>query len=35
MEYLLFIAWISFMFLLFYKVFTARKALRRALDSEK
>jgi len=35
MEYLLFIAWLSFMFFLCYKVFTARKALRKALKARK
>lgn len=35
MDYILFIVWLSFMLLLCYKVFTARKALRKALKAGK
>ena len=35
MEYFFFLAWLSFMFVLCYKVFTARKALRKALKAGK
>jgi len=35
MVYFLFFVWLAFMFLLFYRIFTARRALRKLLKDDK